>query len=278
MPTFLVIHIVKRYSPYLTVLPLMLFMALQLPAESVSQDKIPTYSPRIINTYRHDTDSSTQGLIIADEVFYESTGLGTSSLLRVELQSGKILLRHDLPDKLFGEGLTLFNNKLYQLTWKAGKVFVYDREHFNLLHEFSIPTEGWGLTNDGKRLIMSDGTSVLRFMDPDTFQKVSQLAVKDEKGPVKNINELEYIHGLILANIYLTNEIVMIDSETGKVVGRIDLQNLVELIRKQGINTHANGIAYDQVNDRLYLTGKGWSLLFEVELVDTDSGITYQWQ
>ena len=268
----------QPFGKHIFILPLLLFISLQAPIVSASQDIIPTYSPRIINTYPHDTDSSTQGLIIADGVFYESTGFVSSSLLRVEPESGKILLRHDLPDKLFGEGLTLFDNKLYQLTWKAGKVFVYDREHFNIIHEFTITTEGWGLTNDGKRLIMSDGTSVLRFMDPDTFQEVGQLAVKDEKGPVKNINELEYIHGLILANIYLTNEIVMIDSETGKVVGRIDLQNLVELIRKQGINTHANGIAFDQENDRLYLTGKQWSLIFEVELVDMDSGTTYQWQ
>ena len=266
-----------HYWKHLFILVLLLFMALLIPSVFASQDNIPTYSCRIINTYPHNTDSSTQGLIIADGVFYESTGFVSSSLLRVEPESGKILLRHDLPDKLFGEGLTLFNNKLYQLTWKAGKVFLYDREHFNIIQEFTIPTEGWGLTNDGKHLIMSDGTSVLRFMDPDTFQEVRQLAARDEKGPVTNINELEYVHGLILANIYLTNEIVMIDSETGKVVGRIDLQNLVELIRNDGIKTHANGIAYDQENDRLYLTGKGWSLLFEVELVDKDSGTTYQW-
>lgn len=259
------------------ILVLLFSIALKVPVVSAGQNEVSSYFTRIINSYPHNTKSSTQGLIFVDGVFYESTGFLQSALLRVELQNGKTLLRHELPEELFGEGLTLFGNKLYQLTWQAGKVFVYDKKDFNVLHEFINPGEGWGLTHDGKHLIMSDGTSTLYFIDPDTFKEIGQLTVSDELGPVTNLNELEYIHGLILANIYLSNEVVMIDSKTGKVTGRIDLNNLAELMRAEGIKTFANGIAYDQENNSLYLTGKQWSRVFEVELVDKESGQTFRW-
>jgi len=243
------------------------------PYLSNADDNTPRYVCRMKNVYPHDTDASTQGLVADGGVLYESTGLfPVSTLRKVDLETGTVLLQYDLPDKLFGEGIALLNNKIYQLTWQSGRVFVYDRESFHVLKEFAISTEGWGLTSDGTRLIMSDGSAVLRFIDPETFRETRQITVRDENGPVKYLNELEYVEGLIFANIYLKKEMVMINPETGQIVGGVSLENLAARILKMGYREPPNGIAYDSRTGRLFITGKRWPLLFEVELLHEKSG------
>lgn len=243
------------------------------PYISNAKSDAPRYVCRVKNVYPHDTGASTQGLVVDGEVLYESTGLfPVSTLRKVDLTTGTVLLRHELTGKLFGEGIALLSNKIYQLTWQSGRVFVYDRESFRVLKEFAISTEGWGLTSYGNRLVMSDGSAVLRFIDPETFRETGQITVHDANGHVKYLNELEYVEGLIFANIYLKKEIVMINPETGQIVGRLSLDNLAARIFKMGHREPPNGIAYDSRTGRLFITGKRWPLLFEVELLDKKSG------
>ncbi len=186
---------------------------------------------------------------------------------RVELETGDVLQLHRLPVQLFGEGVTVFDDMVYQLTWKAHIGFVYDKDSFNLLGNFTYPTEGWGLTHDGQRLIMSDGTSTLYFLDPRTFEETDQVQVYDNDGPVTRLNELEYVRGEIFANVWTTDRIARIDPQTGRVMGWINLTGLLsEQDRSQPVDV-LNGIAYDAENDRLFVTGKWWPKLFEIELV-----------
>jgi glutamine cyclotransferase len=245
-----------------TVLVVIAIVLVLLTAES----KQTNYSYRIINTYPHDETAFTQGLVIDGEVLYEGTGLyGNSSLRRVELETGEILQLYALPPQYFGEGITIFDNKIIQLTWLENKSFVYDKNSFELLQEFSYSTEGWGITTDGSRLIMSDGTSTLYFLDPETFQKIGQVEVHNN-GAVNHLNELEYINGKVYANIWLTEKIAIINPQTGQVEGWINLSGLYN-IGNQDSNNVLNGIAYDAVGDRLFVTGKRWSQLFEIQLI-----------
>ncbi len=228
------------------------------------------YTYNVVNVYPHDENAFTQGLIFEDGVLYEGTGrYGQSTLRRVELETGNIIQLHALPDQFFGEGITVFDDKIIQLTWQSGKGFVYDKSSFELLQEFEYPTkEGWGITHNGSALIMSVGNATLYFLDPETFQKIGQIEVYDEE-PVDMLNELEYIQGEIYANIWKEEKIAIINPQTGRVTGWIDLDGIRELVN-QVTSDVLNGIAYDTNEDRLFVTGKLWSKLFEIELVSTE--------
>ena len=228
----------------------------------------PVVGYRIVNTYPHDPRAFTQGLVFADDVLYEGTGLrGQSSLRKVDLKTGSILRVRQLAAHFFGEGITIYGNRVIQLTWRAKVGFVYDIRTFQLLDTFNYPTEGWGITHDGRSLIMSDGTSTLYFLDPQSFQQVNRLEVHTKDGPVSKLNELEYVQGEIYANVWKTDRIARISPETGEVVGWIDLEGLLRPEDRNRRFDVLNGIAYDVKNDRLFVTGKLWPKLFEIELV-----------
>ena len=224
---------------------------------------------KVIQTYPHDPDAFTQGLVYVDGHLYESTGRnGKSSIRLLDLSTGKVLQHYDLATKYFGEGLTDWNSELVQITWETEIGFVYDRFSFSLKRTFHYSGEGWGLTHDDKQLILSDGTPVIRFLDPQSFAEVRRVSVTDENGrPVSNINELEYIHGEIYANIWTTDQIIRISPRTGKVLGRIDLSGLIDKSQLSETNAVLNGIAYDAQGDRLFVTGKLWPKLFEIKVV-----------
>lgn len=233
---------------------------------------VPQYNYEIVKTYPHDPTAFTQGLEFRDGVLYEGTGGKEgdnfySSLRKVDFASGKVLQKYDLPREYFGEGITIFNDKIYQLTWREMTAFVYDL-NFKKTGEFRYAGEGWGLTHDGTNLIMSDGTHVIRFVDPEDFKTVRTIVVKDENGkPVMQLNELEFVKGEIWANIWQSGWIVRIDPKDGKLLGRIDLNTMVD--DEQSKNRRAdvlNGIAYDASADRLFVTGKQWTRLFEIKV------------
>lgn len=238
------------------------------PLSGTAQPGPAVYSYRIINVYPHDSGAYTQGLVYEDGLLYEGTGIwGQSTLRKGILETGEILQNYSLPEAYFGEGITIWQDRIIQLTWKAGMGFVYDREGFDLLDSFDYATEGWGITHDGSNLIMSDGTATLHIWDPETFEEVGQIQVQDAQGPVVWLNELEYVQGKIYANVYQTDRVAMIEPETGQVTGWIDLGGLLdgtELLQPVDV---LNGIAYDAENDRLFVTGKWWPKLFEIELV-----------
>lgn len=231
-------------------------------------DIVPkTYGFKIIKTYTHDKDAYTQGLFYHNGVLYEATGLrGASSLRKVNLENGEIMQSSINENDIFGEGITLYNNKIIQLSWRAQTGFVYDKETFGLLREFNYPTEGWGITTIGDKLYMSDGTSFIYILDPESFIQIGKLQVFDNKGAVRNLNELEYIKGEIYANIYMSDKIARIDPKSGKVLAYIDLSRiLTEKDKYPGIDV-LNGIAWDEQNKRLFVTGKKWGKLFHIEL------------
>jgi len=235
---------------------------------STNSNVIPVYTYKVVNTYPHDRSAFTEGLVFEDGVLYEGTGLhGYSNLRRVKLETGGILQICELPRQFFGEGVTIYGNKIIQLTWKSHIGFVYDKYSFKLLQEFNYPDEGWGITHDGKHLIMSDGTSTLHFLDPETFGEISQIKVYADNILVTRINELEYIQGEIYANIWQTERIARIDPITGQVIGWIDLKGILSPEDDSETVDVLNGIAYDTKNDRLFVTGKFWPKLFEIELI-----------
>ncbi len=243
------------------------------PLVSPLQSPIPTpavaaqYGYEIIAAYPHDREAFTQGLVYDEGVLFESTGLnGRSSLRRVNLQTGEVLQRRDIDPQYFAEGLALFDGRLIQLTWQSNKGFVYDKTTFEPLREWSYPTEGWGLTHDGKQLIMSDGSATLRFLNPETFAVEREVTVTDAGQPVARLNELEYVNGEIFANVWQTDLVARIDPQTGRVLGWIDLSDLLTPVERQGTDV-LNGIAYDPAGDRLFVTGKLWPKLFEIKLL-----------
>ncbi|HXF06014.1 MAG TPA: glutaminyl-peptide cyclotransferase [Blastocatellia bacterium] len=226
------------------------------------------YTYQIVNVYPHDRTAFTQGLVYDNGVLYESTGLyGQSSLRQVELETGKVLKLYRLPENYFGEGLTLWKDTLIQLTWREQVGWVYDKESFQPLRQFTYRTEGWGLTHDGQHLIMSDGTATLRFLDPETFKEVKRLVVRDRGVPVSSLNELEFVKGEIYANVWLTERVARISPKTGRVLAWIHLAGLLtEEDRRPPVDV-LNGIAYDAAGDRLFVTGKLWPKLFEIKLI-----------
>jgi glutamine cyclotransferase len=233
-----------------------------------NSDGIPVYSYNITNTYPHDPDAFTEGLVFEEGFLYEGTGLEEQSTLRrVELETGAILQIYELPGQFFGEGITIYGDKIIQLTWQSHVGFVYDKDSFELLEQFDYPTEGWGITHNGTHLIMSDGTSTLHFLDPLTFEETGQISVFTNNGPVDRLNELEYVQGEIYANVWQTDRIARIDPETGQVVGWIDLEGLLTAEDRTEPVDVLNGIAYDGETDRLFVTGKLWPKLFEIDLI-----------
>lgn len=227
-------------------------------------------SYNIVASYPHDTASYTQGLIYKDNALYEGTGMeGKSRLMQVDLNNGKAIKSVQLSSDVFGEGITILNDKIYQLTWQNHKVFVYDLKTFEKIKEHQWPHDGWGITDNGKELIISTGESNIYFVDPETFNVKRVVGVMDQNGPVGNLNELEYVDGSLFSNIYLTDYIVKIDPETGHIIGKMDLSGLLEK-SGQHVNVNEgrvlNGIAYDSTKNSLYVTGKNWPLLYELKL------------
>jgi len=240
----------------------------QIRAEQKTVEQPAIYGYRIVNRYPHDPNGFTQGLVFVDGFLFEGTGLrGRSSLRKVDLATGTILQFRNLPAHFFGEGVTVYHNKVIQLTWRANLGFVYDKDTFQLLETFHYPTEGWGLTHDGKHLIMSDGTSILYFLHPETYKEMGRIEVRDLKGSVSHLNELEYIKGEIYANVWETDRIARISPQTGEVLGWIDLEGLLRPEDRNRRIDVLNGIAYDAKNNRLFVTGKLWPKLFEIDLV-----------
>jgi len=234
----------------------------------------PVYGYKVVNIYPHDPEAFTQGLVYADGVLYEGTGLeGKSSLRKVALKTGTVLQLHELPNAYFGEGIAVWGDKIIQLTWETNVGFYYDRQSFTLIDQFYYSTQGWGLTHDGERLIMSDGSATLYFLDPGNFMEISRVEVTDESGPVEKLNELEYVRGEIFANVWPTERIARISPQTGKVLGWIDLAGLLGHYKNNREVDVLNGIAYDAENDRLFVTGKFWPKLFEIKLILKDQGL-----
>jgi glutamine cyclotransferase len=232
---------------------------------------VPVYTFRVVNTYPHDRNAFTQGLVYENDTLYEGTGLhGRSKLYKVDLETGDVVLIHELPFQFFGEGITIFGNKIIQLTWQSNIGFVYDKNNFELLRQFNYSTEGWGITHDGKRLIMSDGTSTLHFLDTENFEEIGQIEVFDRNGTVTGLNELEYVQGEIYANVWQTDYIARISPRTGQVAGWIDLKELLSVDEFSEPVDVLNGIAYDEKKDRLFVTGKLWPRIFEIELISID--------
>jgi len=279
---------------------------------SAFADPVPVYTYKVVGTYPHDLHAFTQGLAFEAGVLYEGTGLrGRSTLRKVELETGNILQSRELPPQVFGEGITVFGNRIIQLTWRSNVGYVYSKDSLDLLQDFNYPTEGWGITHDGQRLIMSDGTSTLYFLDATTFEETGRIEVHDADGLVTRLNELEYVQGELYSNVFQTDRIARIAPDTGKVIGWIDLKALlgphhtsepVGVLKGMSIGLRAladqhgdpvnvfkgiwarvkevlgsshriapvdilNGIAYDAANDRLFVTGKFWPKLFEIELI-----------
>jgi len=228
------------------------------------------YTYSVVNTYPHDENAFTEGLGYDNGSLYESTGYyGSSTLRRVNLETGEVIQLYTLPSNYFGEGIAIFDGKIVQLTWREQKGFVYDEASFELIQEFNYSSEeGWGITYDGNKLIVSNGSSILTFLDPENFEKIGQIEVHDT-APVSNINELESIEGKLYANIWMERKIAIIDPQTGQVEGWIDLSGIQD-IPNQDANNVLNGIAYDAEEDRLFVTGKGWPHLFEIKVIPID--------
>lgn len=245
-------------------------------ATAKTNDPVPVYTYEIVKSYPHDGKAFTQGLIFRDGFLYESTGQnGESTLRKVELNTGKVLQKYDVPEEYFAEGMTFLNDRFYQITWQENTAFVYDKD-FKLLKELRYSGEGWGLTNDGTNLIMSDGTHIIRFINPENFQTIRTIPVLQENGkPLMKLNELEYVKGEIWANIWHSedpqvlgkpNHVARIDPATGKLLGLVDLSSISpDDVNRDSENT-LNGIAYDEASDRLFVTGKNWKKLFEIKV------------
>jgi len=234
-----------------------------------SDIKPELYECVIINTYPHDKNAYTQGLFYDDGVMYEGTGQrnGESSLRKIRFETGELISILSLDAKYFGEGITAFKDKIIQLTWTSRTGFVYDKKSFKLITTLQYPTQGWGITTDGEKLIMSDGTQTIHFLDPEYFNEIGKIEVYDHEGPVRKLNELEYVDGIVYANVYQTEYIVAFDLTNGKVLKRIDCRKIVPDGFHGEIDNVLNGIAYDKENNRYFITGKRWPNLFEVKFV-----------
>ena len=231
-----------------------------------AQPAPPVYGYEVVREYPHDPEAFTQGLIFRDGFLFESTGqLGRSTLRKVSLETGEVIERHALANDIFGEGLTDWSSQLIQLTWVTNIGFVYDLASFKELRRFSYAGEGWGITQDGKRLIMSDGSPNLRFLDPSTFQEQSRMNVRDHNSSVDDLNELEFVKGSVYANVWMTERIAIISPENGRVTAWVDLTGLRPRQGAPGDDV-LNGIAYDAAGDRLFVTGKLWPRLFEIRV------------
>ena len=234
-----------------------------------SAGEVPEYRVQVIETYPHDRSAFTQGLEYRGGFLYEGTGLnGHSSLRQVELKTGRVVKEISLAAQYFGEGITVINGRIVQLTWKSHTGFVYEQPTFRLLKQFDYPGEGWGLTNNGKYIYMSDGTAQIRYWDPYTLSELRRVTVHDGSHDIDNLNELEYVNGEVYANVWGTDRIARISPQDGRVVGWIDASGLLSAEDVQSAPVDVlNGIAYDAMGDRLFLTGKLWPKLFQVKVV-----------
>jgi glutamine cyclotransferase len=276
MPKMNAMYIKKPSSPRFVLLAIptillwaaMVFVA-QGSSDLVQEETIPVFGYEIINVYPHSSQAFTQGLVYDDGLFYEGTGLyGRSTLCRVELQTGRILDQNNLDSSLFGEGIALWKDRIIQLTWQSGLGLVYGKQNMTEVGNFSYQTEGWGITSDNKSLIMSDGTDVLHILDPESFKELGRILVTASGRPLQGLNELEYIKGQIYANVWPTNWIAIISPESGEVKGKINLQGILQESDLQGSRVDVlNGIAYDALGDRFFVTGKLWPKLFEIKVV-----------
>ena len=231
----------------------------------ITKPKQFTYS--IVQEFPHDPKAFTQGLAWDNGKVYEGTGLyGQSSLRRVDLLTGKVELRRAYDQHLFAEGITIYNNKIYQLTWKNNRVFEYDKHDFSLIRSWKFPYQGWGIAHDGEQLIVSDGTANLYFFDPETLMEKRRIVVHDDQGQVNQLNELEYINGKIWANIWKTDRIAIINPKDGVVTCSLDLSGLTTNMKRETKPGVLNGIMYDPAGDRLFVTGKLWPSLFEIKV------------
>jgi glutaminyl-peptide cyclotransferase len=255
---------------------LALFGAPRVPGGSVAQQpstsaSLPAYGYTVVHTYPHDPRAFTQGLQYVDGFLYEGTGQnGQSSIRKVKLETGEVVQRRDIAAQYFGEGITVWKSELVQLTWQSGVALVYDRQTFAPRRTFRYSGEGWGLTEDGVGLVMSDGTDSLRFLDPETFAERRRLKVTATGEAVRNLNELEFVKGEIFANVWMTDYVARIDPTSGKVTGWIDLRGLLT-DRERASTDVLNGIAYDSAGDRLFVTGKWWPKVFEIKLLRRSS-------
>jgi glutaminyl-peptide cyclotransferase len=237
-----------------------------------SAGRVATWQYRIVRDFPHDRSAYTQGLVFHEGWLYEGTGrYGESDLRKVELESGRVMQRVPLAPRYFGEGITIWQDRIFQLTWRERTAFEYDLETLQPTgRTFRYSGEGWGLTHDGKHLILSDGTSVLRFLDPETWQVVRRITVRDGRQRILNLNELEYIEGEIFANIWKQDVLVRISPRTGAVLGWVDMRGLWPLEERRDDDQVLNGIAYDPPTGRIFVTGKNWPKLFEIELVPAE--------
>lgn len=236
-------------------------------AQNKRPTKVDTWGFQVIASYPHDPVAFTQGLVFKNDQLFEGTGkLGESSLRRVDLATGAVQKIAPLNSHYFGEGITVLDDRIYQLTWQNRLGIVYDLASFNVEKTFQFTGEGWGLTNDGKYLIMSDGTSTIRFLDPKTFAVVKRITVRGQHGKVERLNELEFVKNEIWANVWYQDTIVRISPDTGDVLGWVDLSNLYPRSQRRSNEDVLNGIAYDPDSDRLLVTGKNWPHLFEIKV------------
>jgi len=243
-----------------------LVLAALLAAGAV-QAQVPVQGYEVVRTYPHDRAAFTEGLFLRDGVLYESTGQYPSDIRAVRLETGEVLSKRELPTVYFGEGIVAVGERLYSLTWRNHMGFVWTLDDFSPLGGFTYPGEGWGLTTDGRRLIMSDGTDQIRFLDPDTLAETGRISVTADDRPLRQINELEWIDGEIYANLWQTDRIARIDPETGRVKAFIDLSGLLPHDPAMDPNDDVlNGIAWDAEARRLFVTGKRWPTLFEIRL------------
>ena len=253
----------------LAIVPFLMMMGSTIGFLRVQRQSPPVaiYGYEVVRSYPHDRDAFTQGLIYRDGVLYEGTGLnGRSSLRKVKLETGEVLQSKAVEQQYFGEGITDWKGSIIELTWQSEIAFVYDINTFERTGSFTYKGEGWGLTHDATRLIMSDGTAQLRFLDPATFKELGRITVHDENGPVTELNELEYVKGEIFANVWRTERIARIAPSDGHVTGWIDLSGLLASAERGGTDV-MNGIAYDAAHDRLFVTGKLWPRIFEIKLI-----------
>jgi glutamine cyclotransferase len=242
-------------------------LLLLVPSAATAQDRAPIQSYEVVASFPHDPGAFTQGLLFQDGVLYESTGLhGRSSIRKVDPATGQVLQQRDIEAKYFGEGIVAWKDRLIEITWRDGVAFVYDLKTFAPKSTFTYQGEGWGLTHDGKRLIMSDGTDELRFLDPETYAETGRLRVTDGGGSVFNLNEIEWVEGEVWANIWGSDWIARIDPGTGKVKAWIDMTGLLPAAERTGAEDVLNGIAYDAKGRRVLVTGKLWPRLYEIRV------------
>ena len=233
-----------------------------------AQGQVPRYGYDILNIYPHNINSFTQGLVYREGFLFEGTGKnGQSSLSKINLENGEVLQSKNMSQRYFGEGIEIVDEKIYQLTWQSHLVFVYDKTTFESIESHYNATQGWGLAYDGSHLILSDGTATLQFMDPETFAPVRKVEVQLEGNAISQLNELEYINGEVWANVWQTDLILRIDPENGEVNSIVDLTGLSAQTQLGSSEAVLNGIAWDAEDERLFVTGKHWANLFEIELL-----------